>query len=89
MTTAAENERLGVLETKVGRIEADVADIKADVRALLSNQQQTAIDLAAKAAADAAVGQLRGQTGVWVRFFTERGIAILALAASVIAFLKG
>lgn len=88
MTTAAENERLGVLETKVSRIESDVADIKADVKSLLSNQQQTAIDLAAKAAADAAVQKSRTQTGVWVRFFTERGIAILALAASLIAIIS-
>lgn len=88
MTTAAENERLGVLETKVGRIEADVADIKADVKALLSNQQNVAIDLAARAAADAAVAKGRTQTGVWVRFFTERGLSILALAVSFYAIVN-
>ncbi len=91
MTTAAENERLGVLETRVGRIEADVSEVKQDVKTLLSNQTQIAINLASKAAAEEAVRVSRRQTGVWVRFFSERAIAILALiaaAASVITAIQ-
>lgn len=89
MTTAAENERLGVLETKVGRIESDVAEIKGDVKTLVTNQTQIAINLAAKTAAEQAVKSSRTQTGVWVRFFSERIIAFAALAAAVAALLKG
>ena len=89
MTTAAENERLATLEGKVGRIESDVTEIKADVKTLVTNQTQIAINLAAKAAADQAIQSSRTQTGVWVRFFSERLIALAALAAAVAAFLKG
>lgn len=89
MATAAENERLGVLETKVGRIEGDVSEIKADVKTLVSNQTQIAIDLAARHAAEAAVVKARSQTGVWVRFFSERAVALLALLVSLLVFLRG
>ena len=85
MTTAAENERLGVLETKVGRIEGDVAEIKADVKTLVSNQTQIAIDLAAGKAAEAAVQRSRTQTGGWGRVFSERFLALLAVVVSVLS----
>ena len=89
MTTAAENERLGVVETKVARIEADVAEIKADVKTLVTEQSRLALRQAAEDAASAAVKSSRAQTGVWLRFFSERAIALLAAAVAIYAVLKG
>lgn len=89
MTTAAENERLGVLETRVGRIESDVSEIKVDVKTIINSQTQIAIDLASKNAAETAAAKVRGQTGVWVRFVSERLIALIALAAAIASFLRG
>lgn len=89
MTTAAENERLGVLESEVGHIKGDVTEIKADVKTLVANQNQIAIDLAARQAVESAVQRSRSQTGVWVRFFSERALALLALGLSVYVALRG
>jgi hypothetical protein len=82
MTTAGENERLATLEVKVGSIERDVAEIKADVKSLINNQTAIAIDLAAERAAEAAVRQSRGQVAGVLKFLSERAIAIIALAVS-------
>lgn len=87
--TREENERLGVLETEVSHIKADVTDIKSDVKTLLTNQNNAALALAVKYAAEAANSRGREKTGMWVRFLSERAIAILALGASVLVFLKG
>lgn len=89
MATAAENERLGVLESEVGHIKVDVTEIKADVKTLVANQNQIAIDLAARQAVESAVQRSRSQTGVWVRFFSERALALLALGLSVYVALRG
>lgn len=82
MTTAAENERLATLEVKVTSIERDVAEIKADVKSLINNQTQIAIDLAAERAAEQAVRQSRNQMASIAKFLSERAIAIIALAVS-------
>lgn len=87
--TGLENERLGVVEVEVGHIKSVVAEIKADVKTLVSAQQQIALDLATRNAAEVALAKSRVSTGVWLRFFTERGLALLALGASVYAILKG
>lgn len=89
MTTAAENERLAALETEVAHVKSDVTEIKTDVKTLISNQNQIAIALATKDAVEAATARSRNQTGVWVRFFSERIIALAALSAAVAALLKG
>lgn len=89
MTTAAENERLGVLETKVIGIESDVAEIKADVKTLVTEQTRIAIRQAAEDAASSAVTAHRTQTGVWVRFLSERFIAIVAVIVAVVSILRG
>lgn len=88
VTTAAENERLGVLETKVSSIERDVSEIKTDVKALVASNQAVALQLATRDAAELAASQSRNQTGVWFRFASERAIALLALAASILAILN-
>ena len=83
MTTSAENERLATLEGKVTRIEADVSEIKSDVKKLIDNQTQIAIQLAAERAAEAAVRQSRGEVRSVLKFLSERAIAIIALGVSV------
>ena len=88
MTTAAENERLGVLEVEVGHIKSDVAEIKSDVKSLVASQNAVAIQLAAKDAAEAAASRTRGTTGVWFRFVAERAIALLSLAVSLFALFR-
>lgn len=83
MTTAAENERLGVLESEVAHIKGDVAEIKSDVKSLIASQQSVAVELAAKQAAESAISKSHAQTGVWVRFVSERAIALVAMAISL------
>jgi hypothetical protein len=85
MTTAAENERLGVLEIEVAHIKKDVSEIKSDVKSIVASQQQVAISLAASQAADAAVAASRSATGTWVRFFAERTISIIALVVAALS----
>lgn len=87
MTTAAENERLGVLEIEVAHIKTDVGEIKSDVKSLIAAQNAVAVQLAAKNAAETAVSSSHATQGVWVRFVTERAIAIAALVAALISFL--
>lgn len=89
MTTAAENERLGVVETKVARIEADVAEIKGDVKTLIAAQTSVALRQAAEDAAAEAIQSSRRSTGVWVRFISERAIALFAAGVAIYAALKG
>lgn len=83
MTTAAENERLGVLESEVAHIKGDVAEIKSDVKTIVASQQSVALELATRRAADEAISRSRTQTGVWVRFFSERAIALAAMIISI------
>jgi hypothetical protein len=88
MTTAAENERLGVLETEVAHIKTDVSEIKADVKSLIASQQAVAVDLAAKKAAEETLLRSRTQTGMWMRFFTERGMALVAIVLSIVTVIS-
>lgn len=87
MTTAAENERLGVLESEVAHIKGDVAEIKTDVKSLIASQQSVAVELAAKRAADDAVNRTQATTGIWVRFISERALALVAIVISIIVAL--
>lgn len=73
---------MATLEGKVTRIEADVTEIKSDVKKLIENQNQVAIQLAAERAAEAAVRQSRSQVGSILKFISERAIAIIALGVS-------
>ncbi len=77
-----------MLEVKVGRIESDVSEIKADVKTIVSSQVQLAINLAVKDASEVAVAKARASTGKWFRFFAERSIAAAALIVSVAVLLK-
>lgn len=85
--TGPENARLGKLEVEVSYVKADVAEIKSDVKALIATQEKLAIALAVKDAVETATQKSRSQTGVWVRFFSERAIAVgaalIALAALI------
>lgn len=88
MTTAAENERLGVLETEVAHIKTDVTEIKTDVKLLVSAQAQLAIDLAAKNAAEAAVAKSQSQIGGLLKFATERALSLAAMVVAIWAALQ-
>lgn len=87
--TGAENERLAVLESEVAHIRADVSEIKGDIKRIAANQNSAALALAAKSASDVAIAAARSSTGQWVRFFTERFVAIVAIVISVLSWLKG
>lgn len=86
--TGPENERLGILETEVAHIKSDVSEIKSDVKSLVTTQSGLAIALAAKEAAERVIAQSRSQTGVWLRFFSERFLAIIALAVAAAAIIS-
>jgi hypothetical protein len=84
MTNAAENERLVALEVEVGHIKADVGEIKSDVKTLVLVQQQLAVDLAVKNAAELSEAKSRASTGVWVRTFLPLGFSGLSLIVSIV-----
>lgn len=68
MTTKSEEERLAVVETQISTLQTDVTEIKSDVKSLVATQQQLAIALAVKGAAEAQEAKARASTGVWVRW---------------------
>ena len=80
---------MSVLETKVDGIEADVSEIKADVKDLMKSQAEVAAALSTRQAIEDALSSSRHSTGVWLRFFSERIVAIVALGAAVYSIVKG
>lgn len=89
MTTRTLPERMGVLETEVEALRGDVTEVKRDVKDIGAKLDQVALTLAVKEAVADATKAGRASTGVWVRFLTERGLAILALIAAVFSIVKG
>lgn len=67
MVTAAEGERLAVLETQVKAIQTDLTEVKADVKALVAAQTAALIVHTSERAADVAHIRHRASLGVWVR----------------------
>lgn len=67
--TKSEEERLAVVETQISTLQSDVTEIKADVKSLVVTQQQLAIALAIKEAAETQHAKDRASTGVWARWF--------------------
>jgi hypothetical protein len=67
VVTAAEGERLAILETQMQSVISDVSEIKSDVKTLVSGQMNALIALTADQAASRAHAQSRGELGVWVR----------------------
>lgn len=63
-----DGERLAVVETRLGMLEIDVREIKADVKSLLRSQQ-----------GDANRREQQAATGVWVRWLPQIAVAVLAL----------
>lgn len=80
---------MSVLETKVDGIEADVAEIKSDVKDLMKSQAAVAEALNTRQAVQDALAASRRSTGMWLRFFSERIVAIVALVAAVYSILRG
>lgn len=68
MTTKSEEERLAVVETQISTLQSDVTEIKTDVKSLVATQQQLALALAIKEAAEVQQAKDRANTGIWVRW---------------------
>ena len=84
MMTAADNERLAVLESQYAQLQVDVTEIKSDVKALVVQQQSVATALAVKSARDERADQARGSMGTWVRSFVPWMIAGTALILTLL-----
>lgn len=77
--------RLSVLESKVDRIERDVSEIKTGIQSLISTQGSVAIALAAREAREEAAEKHRASTAAWVRFISERYMALIAAIVALAA----
>lgn len=82
-------ERMAMFETELKAVRDDVTEVKTDVKNIGLKLDQVAINLAVKEAVESAAIKSRTSTGLWVRFFTERAISILALVAAAYSILKG
>jgi hypothetical protein len=89
MVTAAEGERLAILETKVEAIQVDVTEVKNDVKALVAANSAFLLDQATQRAATAAHNKSRGDLGVWVRASIPWIIAGMSLGLGLFNLLKG
>lgn len=88
--THVENERLGIVETQVKGIAEDLAEVKRDLKVLLEAHHRSEVEAAMRAGAETAIARSRSSTGVWLRFFSERFIAIIAILLSAwVAVHKG
>jgi hypothetical protein len=90
--TREENERLGVVETQVAGIMVDVAEIKSDVKQLIATQNQLAMNLATKEAAEAAVANRRGEDSAFRRWLLPIAVTIVSIiigVASLVGRLTG
>jgi hypothetical protein len=68
MTTKSEEERLAVVETEVSALRSDVAEVKTDVKGLVSAIQTISTSLAVRDAVEVQHAKDRRDTGIWVRW---------------------
>lgn len=87
--TRTEEERLAVVENQITTLQQDITEIKADVKGLVLTQQQLAIALAVKNAAELQLQASRSQNGVWVRWFLPLLVTVGSAVVTVSNFVKG
>lgn len=80
---------MAVVETQINALSADVTEIKGDVKSLVATQNQLAIALAIKNAADAQESVARASTGIWVRMFLPLLVSAGALVLGAYNVIKG
>lgn len=83
--TKEENERLGIVETRIDGIVADVTEIKSDVKTLIATQNQLAMNLATKEAAEKAVSDQKGAESAFRRWLAPIVITILNIAVGAVS----
>lgn len=89
MTTRSEEERLAVVENQISTLQSDVTEIKSDVKSLVATQQQLALALAIKEAAEQQIQKGRASTGVWVRWILPVTFTIGNALLTAASFLRG
>jgi phage shock protein A len=88
VVTAAEGERLAVLETKVDALQKDMSEIKTNVKTLVDGQIAALVALSSEKAAERTREQSRASTGVWVRTILPLLVAAVAALIGVINFIS-
>jgi hypothetical protein len=88
MTTRSEEERLAVVEIQISTLQTDVTEIKSDVKSLVATQQQLAVALAVKNAAELQHEKSRASTGVWVRWVLPVAFTLVNGALTAIALIQ-
>jgi hypothetical protein len=83
--TKEENERLGIVETQVAGIMSDVTEIKADVKTLIATQNQLAMNLATKEAAENAVAVSKGVDSAFRRWLIPLIVTVVNIVLAVVA----
>ena len=89
MVTAAEGERLAILETKVEAIQTDLTEVKSDVKALIASQNTAMLLQASERAADMAHKKSRGDLGIWIRAAIPWAIAAFSVLLGLFNLVKG
>lgn len=89
MVSAAEGERLAVLETQMASVVADVSEIKTDVKQLMRVQTEQQLVLAAETAADKASRRSRADLGIWVRAAIPWTVAAVGVAIAALNLVNG
>lgn len=75
---------MSVLEEKVGSIERDVTEIKADVKSLIASQAAFGQELAVRDARDARAKESRSAMGVWSRSMVPWVLTGIALFLTIL-----
>lgn len=89
MTAPTMPERMAMFEVEMSGLRTDLNEVKTDVKEIGAKLDNVALNLAVKNAIEEQTKTSRSSTGMWLRFFSERILAILALGASAYAILKG
>lgn len=80
--TREENERLGIVETRIDGIVSDVAEIKSDVKLIIATQNQLAMNLATKEAAENAVASSKQVESAFRRWLIPIVVTVANIAIS-------
>jgi hypothetical protein len=87
--TRTEEERLAVVENQISTLQGDITEIKSDVKGLVLTQQQLAVALAVKEAAEFQSQKARAQNGVWVRWLLPLMVTLGSAVVTVAGLLRG